>query len=220
MTIEVPALQRIPPPEPTGHLVITVGGSPVPIVATLLGLRPANVLAVVSAQSADVWDRAWAAYGLLDSAAKGAQVLKCEVPAHDWAAVTGELAAAHLAVPWSLGYAGGSPTMSAGAFDVWWTTHQDESTAGAWYVAEAGDVLVRHDGCFVELADVLCGRRLTLADFVVMHGLTPAYIERRPERWRPHLSQDPPTQVHQALCNLDAEIEGTKLAVTNRTDAA
>lgn len=199
--------QRRPGVARAGHLVLTVGGSPVPVLLTLLGLRPARVTAVVSAASAGVWGRVWQSYLGLEPAGAAVAHDVVEVPAFDAAAVDRAVTdvAADGRAPFDLGYSGGSPAMTAGAFGAWWAAfgaRSADSGVGAWYVAEEGDALIRHDGLFVEAGDVMAGRHLTLAAMVRLHGLEPAGLVARPEAWEPYPCPTDHRAVRKALRQL------------------
>lgn len=176
-----------------GHLVITVGGSPVPVLLTLLGLQPERVTAITSPRSDVVWQRVWSAFVDLAPAYGALTPRVVEVPARDLAAATravGEEADA-AEEPVHLGYSGGSAAMSAGAFLGWWrevgvpSSAVQEGGPAAWYVAEHGDALVRHDGGYVEAADILGTRNLGLVAMLHLHGLESAGLDKRPDAWTP-----------------------------------
>lgn len=184
----VAAARPAPRSAPVDRLCLTVGGSPVPVLLTLLGLRPRGVVAVVTAQSAEVWRRVAALYARLAGSQLTEHVV--QVPAHD-PARTG--AAIREALPdpgWSLGYSGGSPTMAATAFQVWHAAHgaaplpDVSSDPAAWYVAESGDALLRHDGVYVESATVLAGSNVSLVELMRLHGAEPLGDL---QRWQPHV---------------------------------
>lgn len=198
-----PGLRQLPAIPAADHLVVTVGGSPVPVLLTLLGLRPTTVTALVSAESTRVWQRIWSAYGGLVPDQVGVPPKVFVVPAFDVAAVAEVVAREADEVQrdgrtLQLGYSAGSPAMSAGAFQGWWRTRAGgeghspgrgtDAVAGAWYVAEEGDALIRHDGVYIEAPDILNGRNLTLAGMVELHGLVPVGRGSSPHKWEPHRS--------------------------------
>jgi hypothetical protein len=206
------------------RLVVTVGGSPVPVLLTLLGLRPARVTAVVSQESTPVWTRLWQAYRGLAPDAPEITPKVVVVPPFDVAAASEAVhqEAREFGGPFHLGYSGGSPAMSAGAFGAWWSAYgasasgqQADLDGAAWYVAEEGDALVRHEGVFVEARDILAGRSLTLAAMVELHGLEPAGIEARPDRWEPHSCALDPRSARKALRQLAAAGEPRELPQLN-----
>ena len=70
---------------------------------------------------------------------------------------------------------------------------------GAWYVAEDGDVLLRHDAVLLESRDVLAGVDVSLVDVVRLHGMEPLGDE---SRWAAHVSERSPEYVVRDLTSL------------------
>jgi len=97
--------------------------------------------------------------------------------------------------------------MSGGAFAAWWTevgeaAGEGPADPGGWYVAEEGDALIRHDGLYIDTADILGDVTVGLADVVAMHGLVPRGREKSPQRWEPHRPSIRPAQARDALLRL------------------
>ena len=174
---------------PVEALVVTVGGSPVPVLLALAALRPAHVVALVTRASHPVWDRTVEAAHRLVGWSGTSEVVT--VVNHDPASTVEALAELERAGlrDWSLAYAGGTPTMSAVSFARW---HSGPGSAGpgstgtagaavprAWYVAEAGDLLVSHDDVRMEQADVLGDSTLPLHGRCSCTACTPTASPRR-----------------------------------------
>lgn len=185
-------------------LLLTVGGSPAPIVAQLIALQPENVHALVTEESADVWPRVLEATAALE--ARAGREFRCDatatlVPAHDISGIeSAALAATATWNDWSLGYAGGTPAMSAGAFRAWRSGPGERAmtqAAGpaAWYVVENGDALVDHRGDWVDVTRAMAGRNLSFRELLCMNGVEPCGPL---ERWDPI----PPSQDARGLRRL------------------
>jgi hypothetical protein len=189
------------------NLVVTVGGSPVPVLLALAALRPAHVVALVTQASHPVWDRVVAAAGTLVGWSGTTEAVT--VVNHDPTSTATSLE--HLEDAgmreWSLAYAGGTPTMSAVAFARWQAgpgavVQSSSVQPRAWYVAEAGDVLVSHDDVVLHQSDALTSASIPLADMVVLHGLHPDRFEAAPEQWQPVPGDDDPAVLSAALDEL------------------
>ena len=200
---------------PVGTLVVTVGGSPVPVLLAMLALRPHRVIAIHTAQSRVVWQRVEELYRRIRADHAGRQTVgdqghhlvveTCQVAPHEASQTVAALVDLRDGPAWSLAYAGGTPTISAAAFGAWWEANGDlaqgPDTAysefiadgpGAWYVAEDGDSLIRHDGVLLESRDVLAERIFTLVDVMRLHGMEPL---RDLDRWTAHLPSRTPMDV-------------------------
>jgi hypothetical protein len=203
-------------------LVVTVGGSPVPVLLAMLALRPRQVVALHTAQSRVVWDRVEQLYRRLVSGGPGGSVAApleveaIQVPPHDAAETVDSLAGLGGRTGWSLAYGGGTPTMSAAAFRTWWQAHRwdaawdeveetaakspsDAAASGAWYAAEDGDVLLRQDGLFVESRDILAGLEVSLVDLMRLHGAEP---QGREALWREQVPQLTPMNVASQIISM------------------
>ena len=128
MTSQVRAVRQA---APVGTLVVTVGGSPVPVLLAMLALRPERVIAIHTAQSRPVWQRVEELYrrwlrddeGHSEAPTQDLSVDEFEVAPHSADDTVVALASLDGVDPWSLAYAGGTPTMSAAAFGEWWRKH-------------------------------------------------------------------------------------------------
>lgn len=197
---------------PVEALVVTVGGSPVPVLLALAALRPAHVVALVTRASHPVWDRTVEAAHRLVGWSGTSEVVT--VVNHDPASTVEALAELERAGlrDWSLAYAGGTPTMSAVSFARW---HSGPGSAGpgstgtagaavprAWYVAEAGDLLVSHDDVRMEQADVLGDSTLPLHELVQLHGLHADGFASAPHRWQPVRAEGDPAEISRTMREL------------------
>lgn len=188
-------------------LVVTVGGSPTPVLLALAGLWPTHVVAVVSQASRPVWERCVDAAERLFGWSGSIEVVT--VVDHDPVSMgeaLAELEGAGLR-DWSLAYAGGTPTMSAICVARWHAGPGSASPPGeagprAWYAAEAGDVLVSHDGVEVKQADVLGAATVPLHEMVALHGSHADAFDRAPQRWQPIVSAGDPAQLATTLREL------------------
>ena len=197
---------------PVGTLVVTVGGSPVPVLLAMLALRPHRIIAIHTAQSRVVWQRVEELYRRIRADHAGRQTVgdqghhlvveACQVAPHEASQTVAALVDLRDGPAWSLAYAGGTPTISAAAFGAWWEANGDVAQGpdtahsefiadgpGAWYVAEDGDSLIRHDGVLLESRDVLAERIFTLVDVMRLHGMEPLGDL---DRWTAHLPSRTP----------------------------
>ena len=222
MIQQVRPVRAVPAVPPVGTLVVTVGGSPVPVLLALLALRPQRVLAVHTADSRVVWERVETLYRQLaagggghDSGADAVTLESIQVAPHNPQETINALAPLSGDAGWSLSYVGGTPSMSAAAFMVWWNAHAGGQPGpaeanpsepnlpleapGAWYAAEDGDVLLRHDGLFVESRDTLQGVEVGLADLMRLHGAEPGGDE---SHWQAHVPNLSPYDVVSQLVRM------------------
>lgn len=190
-------------------LLVTVGGSPAPVLAQLLTLRPDQAHVVVSAESLRVWDRAMAAYQSLEAMAgrdPDPSVAVSVVAAHDLLAIETAVEGAARAWPeWSVAYAGGTPAMSAAAVRVWWRSGQQANLgaevpmafqSAAWYVAENGDAVVNERGGVINVREILGGRSLSLAQLLRLNDVEPLGSD---EHWRLVQSDESAAEVRGSL---------------------
>ena len=186
-----------------------------PVLLTLLGLRPRGGRRRHGAERGGVAARRRAVRAACGIAADRARRAGA---AHD-PARTG--AAIREALPdpgWSLGYSGGSPTMAATAFQCGTQrTGQPlpdvSSDPAAWYVAESGDALLRHDGVYVESATVLAGSNVSLVELMRLHGAEPLGDL---QRWQPHV----PARDVDAVLNGLVRLPGGSRSTTARRRSA
>jgi len=192
---------------PVDALVVTVGGSPVPVLLVLAALRPAHAVALVTQASQPVWERVVEAADRLIGWSGTKETVT--VVNHDPVSTVEALAQLEDAGlrDWSLAYAGGTPTMSAMSFARWKAgagLGLRPGTGGprAWYVAEAGDLLVSHDDVRLEQANVLGPVTLPLHEMVALHGLHADGFDAAPQRWQPVPGDTDPVEVSRVLGGL------------------
>jgi hypothetical protein len=96
----------------------------------------------------------------------------------------------------------------------------------AWYVAEAGDLLVSHDDVRLQQDDVLGDATVPLHELVQLHGLHADGFASAPHRWQPIRAEGDPAEISRTLRELpvhgatgerqlleDALVEAAGLAV-------
>lgn len=125
------------------RLLVTLGRSPVPVVHTLMGLRPRQVGFLVEASDAEASPESTIPSILRTCTELGHtpdRVLTATVdryrPDEVRTALAGPLSAITEEAGWHLGYSGGSPTMAMTALQLWShpTQHGPADASEAWYV--------------------------------------------------------------------------------------
>lgn len=194
-----------------GKLLVTVGGSPLPVLISLVALRPVEIHALVTSESVDVWQRMLATYAeLLDCEPTDIVATSTRVSGHDLTAID-EVAERVLDTgDWGVSYAGGLAAMS-GAVVRQFLRKYDRldrpAEAVAWYVAEDGDVMSGDRGEVLDVPSAARGVALSLEQMLRLHAAVPVV-----ERFVPEVGvTGDPRNLHHELATLPKRVRPERI---------
>lgn len=185
------------------RLVMTVGGSPLPLLRTLLALRPKDLVALATTESEPVFNRLLHVLGELDADAVPDTQLQL-VPAHDVAAAQRISADAVAVLGTDICYTGGTWAMSVGLMRAFLASG---GRGTAWYAVDDGDVLLGHDGQTLDTRPAIGASPVNLRQMLDLHAA-------RPDGWRDvePIAPVDPAKLSQELQRMPKLVEGPQAA--------
>jgi hypothetical protein len=190
------------------RLVMTVGGSPLPLLRTLLVLRPDRLVALTTTESAPVLDRLITVLRELDPGAVP-NLQGLTVPAHDLPGLERACAGVLHEAPADVCYAGGTWAMSAALMRAFLSSG---GAGTAWYVADDGDLLIGHRGKTLDTRPAMETTPLDLRQMLALHGALP-------QRWRDNEPIPPApdaARLYRQLQSLPKAVEGAQAAASGK----